>query len=359
MAMPKRCLILAGGKGTRLYPLTHAIPKPLVPLVNRPFLEHVLDRLSAQGIQEVILATAHMAEALAERLGDGRRFGLTLEYLVEETPLDSGGAIKHAESHLAGEPFFVLNGDILTELDLAEMAEFHEQCGAAVTISLARVEDPSAYGVVELEDRRVVRFVEKPPPEAVRSHFVNAGTWLFDPGMVERMPRGRPFSIEREFFPDLLRDEVPMYGYLEPGYWLDIGTVSKYLQAHRDILLGKLSLELPGDPAAAGVRAGAGTRIAAGVHLEPPVLLGRNVSIATGATLLAGTCVGDDVTVEEGALIEASVLWAGVRVGARAQLRRCVVGHGRQIPPDAILTDQVVEDAPGGGAGEGDDSRRG
>jgi mannose-1-phosphate guanylyltransferase len=337
-------LILAGGKSTRLYPLTFALPKPMVPVLNRPFLEHMIDWLRAHRVRDIILATGYLPEAIQAHFRSGRQYGVHIEYVVEDTPLDTGGAIKNCEA-LLDEPFFVFNGDILTGLDLSDMAAQHARTRAQVSISLAWVEDPTAYGVIETDDSgRILSFQEKPKPEEVTSHYINAGTYLFDPEMLTMMPSSARFSIEKDFYPQALGRGVHMYGYRDSSYWLDIGTTEKYIQAHRDILSGKLDRRGNGELIAPGIWAGIDTDIAADARLIAPSVAGERCVIGAKAVVGPFAVLGDDVRVEAGAHVADSVVWNGTVIGAGARVERCVAGREVVIAPGMRLEGRAFAD---------------
>jgi mannose-1-phosphate guanylyltransferase len=337
-------LILAGGRSTRLYPLTFSLPKPMVPMVNRPFLEHMIEWLRAHQIRDVILTTGYLPEAIQEHFKSGAAHGVHIEYVVEEQPLDTGGAIKNCEA-LLDESFFVFNGDILTELDLTDMAQEHRASRAKVTISLTYVEDPTPYGVIETDESgRIRRFSEKPRPEEVTSHYINAGTYLFEPEVLAEMPAGKRFSIEKDFYPQALAKGIVMHGYRDRSYWLDIGTAAKYIQAHQDILSRKLARRGRAVEAAPGIWMGADVEIAADAELTPPVVIGERCVIASGARIGPFAVLGDEVRIEAGARVANSVLWSGVVVGAGASVERCIAGRNAAIAPGLHLEDQAVAD---------------
>jgi len=337
-------LILAGGKSTRLYPLTFSLPKPMVPMVNRPFLEHMIEWLRAHGVRDVILTTGYLPDAIQEHFKSGSAHGVRIEYVVEDQPLDTGGAIKNAEA-LLDESFFVFNGDILTELDLTHMAEEHRRSGAKVSISLTWVEDPTPYGVIDTDESgRILSFREKPKPDEVTSHYINAGTYLFEPEVLAEMAAGSRFSIEKDFYPQALAKGMAMHGYRDSSYWLDIGTAAKYIQAHQDILSGKLARRGRAVEAAPGIWMGAGAEVAPDAELVPPVVMGERCVIASGARVGPFAVLGDEVRIEAGARVANSVLWSGATVGARASLERCIAGRNAAISPGVHLEDQAVAD---------------
>ncbi|HXF71758.1 MAG TPA: NDP-sugar synthase [Actinomycetota bacterium] len=312
-----KAVVLVGGEGTRLRPLTETIPKPLVPLVDRPSLDHVLDHLAAHGVHEAILSSSYLEEQFRAFI-DARRGDPSIVWITEEEPLGTGGAIVNALDHLGDEPFLALNGDILTDLDLAAMRAFHEERGAEATIALQRVEDARPFGlVVTGPDGRVREFREK-PREAVPGD-VNAGTYLLDPAVLRRFPRGRPLSIEREVFPALIEEGRRVYGFPAEAYWLDLGTPEKYLQAHFDLLEGRVrGVRYPAPYVAPGAR----------VHLRAH--LGRWVSVCPEAV------VGPDAEVDD------SILLAGARVGAGARVLASIVGPGAEVGDGATVVGSVL-----------------
>ncbi len=335
-------LILAGGKSTRLYPLTLSTPKPMVPIVNRPFLEHMIEWLRGHGVREIILTTGYLPDAIRDHFGAGSSYGVSIEYVVEPEPFDTGGAIKNAEA-LLDRTFFVFNGDILTALDLREMMQQHRRRGAQASISLAWVEDPTAYGVIEIDEAgRILRFREKPKRHEVTSHYINAGTYIFEPQVLQEMPAGVRFSIEREFYPQALARGTHMYGHRDDCYWLDIGTADKYLQAHRDLLAGRLPCGRDGAEIAPGVWAGADTQIAADARLVAPVVMGARCVVGTRAALGPYAVLGDDIHIGEQASVSNSVLWNRAFVGPGATVERCIIGHGVTVPAAARLTGEAL-----------------
>ncbi|WP_217915287.1 sugar phosphate nucleotidyltransferase [Miltoncostaea marina] len=325
--------MLVGGEGRRLRPLTDTRPKPMMRLVDRPFVAHQLDLLRRHGVRDVIFSCGYRPDALRAHFGDGASSGVRLRYVVDPEPLGTAGAIGNAAGLIDDEPFLVLNGDILTDLDIGGLREDHARSGATATVVLTPVEDPSAFGLVRLhDDRSVEEFVEKPAQEDLRPgepFRINAGTYLLDPGVLERIPAGRACSIEREVFPALAGDGV-LYGHPSDAYWRDIGTPASYLAAHHDVLRGALRTESP-----AG-----GAYVAPGAAVDP------------AAELDALACVGRDARVGPGARLVSCVVGERSVVGAGAVLDRCIVGDdvtvadGARIGPGAVLGDGAR--VPGG-----------
>ena len=350
-----KAIILVGGGGTRLRPLTVNTPKPLIPLVNRPFLDHVLYLLREHGIREVVLAVGYRADRFEDGYGDGSHMDMKVTYSREARPLDTGWAVKNVQSLLEpGEPFLVFNGDVLTDLDLSDMLRFHRESGSVCTISLTAVEDPSAYGVVDMDESgRIQRFTEKPKREEATSNWINAGTYIIEypmleyisePQLLESIPPGRPNSVEYGLFPTLLKEGKPLYGYKTGAYWLDIGTPAKYLQAHVDLLSGRLkrSLTPEGELYADNVWVGKECDIHKGARLTGPVVLGSRCQIGEGASL-TGPCVMDEnCLVEAEAELEGVVGWYGARFGSRSNVREAIVGMHGSIGAECVVEGTVV-----------------
>ena len=338
-----QAVILVGGEGTRLRPLTYTIPKPLIPLMNRPFLSFQFELCRRHGITDIILSTSYLASIFQEAFGDGSDLGLELTYVTEESPLDTCGAVKNVEGHIKGT-FLVFNGDVLTDLDLTAMIAYHREKGSVTTISLTPVEDPSAYGLVPLDEAgRVLEFLEKPgPDDEIVTNLINAGTYVIEPELLERVPAGQRHSFERQFFPGLLSDGLPVYGFPSDAYWLDIGTPAKYLQAHHDILDRLLPFDFSGEEVLPGVWAEEGTVIEEGTLVNGPCCLGRGCHIRSGA-IIRGHCVlGHSCCIGPEAVLEGSVLLDGVRVGERSEVHRSVLGRGVVLGQGVEVRDLCV-----------------
>ena len=316
-----QALILAGGEGTRLRPLTSTIPKPVVPLGDRPFIAHMIEWLRRHGVDDVILACGFMAGDVRAVLGDGAALGVRLRYVEEPRPLGTGGALKYAEDVL-DDRFLMLNGDVLTDIDLTAQLEQHERTSARATLALVAVEDPSAYGLVRLaEDRSVIEFLEKPEKSAIDTNLINAGAYVLERDVLEQMPPpGTNVSIERDVFPKLVGHGL--FGHPADAYWLDIGTPERYLQGTFDIVSG---------------------RVATGVPFQRDgVLVLAGSEIAPGATVGPDAVIGPGATVGEGAAIERSVVLKGASVGASCSLRDAIVGPYARIGDDCELELAVV-----------------
>jgi mannose-1-phosphate guanylyltransferase len=334
-----QALILAGGEGTRLRPLTSTIPKPVVPLANRPHMAFMIDWLRRHGVDDVILSCGFMADGVRRVLGDGEALGVRLRYVDEPTPLGTGGALRYA-GELLDERFLMLNGDGLCDFDLTAQLTQHDQTGATATLALHPVEDPSAYGLVHLmEDGSVREFVEKPSSDQHDSNLINAGTYVLERSILEVMaPPGTIISIERDVFPKLVGRGL--YGFVGTGYWLDIGTPERYLEGNFDILEGNVETDL-GAQLEDGRRVLAEGATAEG-RLIAPALVGAGTRVAAGAIVGGCVALGRDVVVEPGAHIERSVILDGVRVGAHTTIRSSIVGPRAVIGAHCHLDGGVV-----------------
>jgi mannose-1-phosphate guanylyltransferase len=335
-----------GGEGTRLRPLTYTTPKPLLPVANVAFLERQLSWLQQHGVDEVVLSLGYLPDAFAAAFPEGRFDGVTLRYAVEGEPLGTAGGIRFAADRAGiGERFVVCNGDILTGLDLSALVRFHDERGAEATIHLARVPDPSAFGVVPTHpDGEVKAFVEKPPPGRAPSEWINAGTYVLEPSVLDRIPPRLTVSVERETFPRMLDQPGRLYACQSDEYWIDIGTVEKYLQAHGDLLARRLGpSSLPADAVEhePGVWVQGDVKLADEARVEPPALIGAGTSVGPGARV-ARAVIGPGCQVGEGTRVLRSVLLEGARLAHEAEAIDSVIGPGAVLEPDAIASDQTI-----------------
>lgn len=337
-----QAVILVGGEGTRLRPLTCERPKPMVPIANAPFLEHMLSWMRGYGVDAAVLALCYLPGRIRDHFGDGAALGIRLGYAVEETPLGTAGAVKNSLPH-PEETFLVFNGDVLTDWDLGAMIEFHRARGAQATIALTPVDNPTLYGVVEADgEGRVHRFVEKPSWDAVTSNFINAGIYILEPEVLDLVPANRFYMFEHGLFPEMLRLGRPVYGYPSAAYWIDIGTPEKYLDVHRDLLKGKITVPIPGSQVAPHIWQGEGCEIDAAARISGPVVLGQGCRVAAGARLLGPVVLGDGCVVGPDSVVEDAVLWEGTTVGHGATLRGCIVGDHAEIGDGVMALQGVV-----------------
>jgi NDP-sugar pyrophosphorylase family protein len=342
MKKPMQALILAGGEGTRLKPLTITTPKPIVPIGNEPFLLRQIESLKNAGVTEIILSTGYQPHAIEKALGDGSAYGVRLKYLVEPAPLGTGGAYKFAEAFLDTSTI-VLNGDILTDVDLERVAEQHRESGAAATIVLTRVENPSAYGLVETgASGEVVRFLEKPKAEElsrIKINTINAGIYILEPKVLDLIPANENHSFEYQLFPRLLQNNENFRAFIaENNYWLDIGTPQRYLQAHYDLIAGKIR-NLGGNGSDFKKSSAAGiddiSWIAEGCVIEPNARVINSV-------------LGKNVVIAENAVVRNSVIWSGTQINSHTNISdsiigsHCHIGSNISLPSGAVLGDKTL-----------------
>jgi mannose-1-phosphate guanylyltransferase len=327
---PLEAIVLVGGQGTRLRPLTLSAPKPLLPTAGVPFLSHLLARAAAGGVTHVVLATCYKAEMFSEVFGDGSAFGLSMSYVTEEEPLDTGGGIRNAAQSLRGtnpaDPVVVMNCDILSGHDLGAQLDLHVKTEAAVTLHLVEVPDPSRFGCVPIDDTgRVTAFLEKTPNPV--TNRINAGCYVFRRDVISQIPLGRRVSVERETFPGLIEAGELVMGYPESAYWLDVGTPQAFVRGSCDLVLGALP----------------GPAVPAAGHTAESLLLDR-ATVAEGAEVTGGTTVGAGATVARGATVSGSVIFDGAQVGEGAVVRDSIVGRGAVIEAGVVIEDAIIGD---------------
>jgi mannose-1-phosphate guanylyltransferase len=336
-----KAVILAGGEGTRLRPLTLTTPKPVVPVVDRPFLRHQLDLLATVGVTEVIFSVAYRPERIQSVFGDGGTLGRKIRYVVEETPLGTGGAVKNAEPELDGTTI-VFNGDILTDVDLPAVVRRHREARASATLVLAPVPNPAAYGLVEIDEAgRVRRFIEKPDPTQITTDTINAGIYVLEKETLSLMPPAVNHSIERAFFPALLGRGDHVAAHVHRGYWIDIGTPEKYLQVHRDILRGRFPVALRGRAVSGGWIEGQ-AEIDPKAELQGPFYIGPGCHVAAGARVGPDAVLVADVRLAGGAAVQDSVVWPGAEIGAGARVSGSLVGQAVRIGKNATVSAGAV-----------------
>jgi mannose-1-phosphate guanylyltransferase len=339
-----QAVILVGGEGTRLRPLTSTVPKPVVPLVDRPFIVFMLEWLARHGVDDVVMSCGFLATAVRNVLGDGSQHGLRLRFVEEPEPRGTAGALKYAED-LLDERFLMLNGDVLTDIDLTAQIAQHEATGAVGTLALVPVSDPSAYGLVRLhDDQSVSEFVEKPSADEIDTRLISAGAYVLERAVLDLVPADRNVSIEREVWPQLVGQGL--FGYAADAYWLDIGTPERYLQGTFDILEGQVVTAVT-DRLGPGYLS-VGERVQLDGRIVPPALVDRGCTIAAGAHVGSLVVLGEGVSVGEGTTVERSVVLNGAEIGAGCVLRDCIVaagvriGDGSEISGGAVLGEGVT-----------------
>jgi len=337
-----KALILVGGEGTRLRPLTCNTPKAMVPVLNTPFLEHVIRHLGKHQVKDIVLAQGHLAQPIESYLGDGSRLGVRLTYIVEDEPRGTAGAIKNAESYL-DETFLAMNGDIFNDLDITAVVEFHRKRKAKVTIALTPVADPTAYGLIETEERgRILRFLEKPGWDEVTTNMINAGTYVLEPDVLTQILPETRVSIERETFPLLLSQGEPVYAYPSSAYWLDMGTPEKYLQLHRDLLSGKSGHYTPATDRE--VLIGRQCSVHPTAQINGPVVIGDNCTIGENTRLTGPVVIGNGCTILEDTVIKGSIIWHDVQMGPRVRLKESMVADHCCLNADSVIEEAVLGD---------------
>jgi mannose-1-phosphate guanylyltransferase/phosphomannomutase len=338
-----RAVLMAGGEGSRLRPLTSRRPKPLAPVAGKPVMEHILELLKKHGFDEVVSTLHYLADEIEAYFGDGEALGLKMHYVVEDTPLGTAGAVKMAHDLLGDDTFLVISGDALTDLDLSAVVRHHKEQGNDVTIALQRVTNPLEFGVVVTDETgRIVRFLEKPSWGEVFSDTINTGIYVLEPGILDLMTRGKSYDFSKDLFPDMLRDGAKLGGYVIDAYWTDIGNLEQYQQANYDAVERKVDIAFPGEEIAPGVYAGEGTKIDPAARIEGPVVIGRECRIAAGATIVGPSVLGDRTIVERDASICRSVLWEDVYVGEEASLSDCTVADRNTIQKRATVNENSV-----------------
>jgi mannose-1-phosphate guanylyltransferase / phosphomannomutase len=342
-----KAVIMAGGKGTRLQPLTSNQPKPMIPIVNTPCMEHIVRLLKRYGFEDILVTLEFMPEVIREYFGDGSEWGVKIDYSVEEEPLGTAGSVKYIEDRLT-ERFVVVSGDALTDVDLEKAVALHEERGAEVTLVLKKVDDPSEFGIVVVEDDgRVSDFLEKPDEEEVFSYTANTGIYIVEPEVLRDIPEGQEYDWSKQQFPKMLEEGRPIYGYVMEGYWEDIGNIEQYMSAQRDVLNGKVrGVRPPGEEVRKGVYIGDGVQVNE-EYLEGPVVLGEGVWIADGAHVGPYSILAPNVSVKVAASIKESTVAHGTSIGEGAGLdgallgRSCTVGDYARLLEGSALGDEV------------------
>jgi mannose-1-phosphate guanylyltransferase/phosphomannomutase len=338
-----KAVIMAGGEGTRLRPLTSTRPKPMVPIVNQPVMEHILGLVKHHGMTEVVATLAFMPRVIQEYFGDGDEWGMSISYAIEETPLGTAGSVKNAESLLNDGPFIVISGDAVTDFDLTEAARFHASHDGPVTIVLTRVPDPSDFGVViTADDGRIERFLEKPTWGQVFSDTINTGIYVIDPLVFDFIPAEGASDFSSDVFPALMEAGHNLYGFIAEGYWCDVGSLESYMDAHRDILDGLAKVYVPGTHARDDVWIGKGAAIDPTAELGSKVVIGENVRVRAGAHIGDYSVIGDNCLVSDGATVERSILWDDAYLGALSDTRGAILCRGVDVRSRARIEQGVA-----------------
>jgi mannose-1-phosphate guanylyltransferase len=337
-----KAILLAGGKGTRLRPLTIHTPKPIVPIFDRPFLHYQLDRLKqVPEIDEVILSLNYQPRRIEEIFGDGGESGLGIRYVVEPAPLGTAGAVRYAGESLR-ESVVVFNGDVLTQIDLAAVIRLHRERKAKATIVLTPVDNPSAYGLVETDaDGNILRFLEKPNPDEITCNTINAGIYVLEPDTFSRIPKDTAWSIERSFFPSLIERGETFIAYVDQGYWIDIGTPEKYMQVHRDIMDGRYRAA-PFAPGGSSTWISPEARVESGAAIEGPCFIDAGAVIKGGARIGPYCVIGRQCWIEEHAVLDRAIVWPNTRISQEAVVRGSILGRHCHVGRSALVENGVV-----------------
>jgi mannose-1-phosphate guanylyltransferase / phosphomannomutase len=348
-----KAVIMAGGEGTRLRPLTSNLPKPMMPLANKPMMEHVVDLLRRHGFEEIVVTLAFMPDAIRTYFGDGSEFGVHIQYATEEVPLGTAGSVRNAADAL-DERFLVISGDVLTDIDLDKVVAFHEEKGALATIGLVPVENPLEFGIViTREDGSIERFLEKPSWGQVFSDTINTGIFVLEPAIFDHIPGDRAVDFSSEVFPSLLRQGLPLFGAVADGYWEDVGTPEAYVSVHKDILDQKVEVAVPGFEVSGGVWIGEGGEVHPDAMIDGPAVVGDNARVGAGVRLGEYAVLGANVKVRDGAEVRRSIvqdnayLGEGVRLAGTVVGRACDIRRGARLEDGSVVGDEcfIGEDA--------------
>jgi mannose-1-phosphate guanylyltransferase/phosphomannomutase len=344
-----KAVVMAGGEGTRLRPMTANCPKPLLPVVNQPIMEHVLKLLRRHGFQDTVVTVQFLASLVRNYFGDGEELGMRLEYATEESPLGTAGSVKNAEAVLDDDTFLVISGDALTDIDLSAMVAFHRERGALVTVGLKRVPNPLEFGIIIVDDDgRIQRFLEKPTWGQVFSDTVNTGIYVMEPEVFAHVAADEVVDWSGDVFPALLEAGAPLFGYVADGYWEDVGTHESYLQAQADVLNGRVQVELEGFEVSPGVWIGEGAEVDREAILTGPLFIGDYAQVEAGAELREHTVLGSNAVVKSGAFLHRAVVQDNVYVGPQVNLRGCVIGkntdimRGARVEEGSVIGDECV-----------------
>jgi mannose-1-phosphate guanylyltransferase/phosphomannomutase len=338
-----KAVVMAGGEGTRLRPMTANQPKPLLPVVNKPIMEHVLLLLKRHGFTETVVTVQFLASLVRNYFGDGEDVGMSLQYATEEMPLGTAGSVKNAEDELRADPFLVISGDALTDIDLSALVRYHQENSALVTVALTRVPNPLEFGIIIVdEDGRIQRFLEKPTWGQVFSDTVNTGIYVMEPEVLAEVPAGVSVDWSGDVFPQLLKSGAPLYGWIADGYWEDVGSHESYLKAQADVLSGRVEAEIDGFEVSPGVWVSEGAEVDPEALLSGPLCIGDYAKIEAGAQLREFTVVGSNVVVKEGAFLHRAVVHNNVYVGQGTTLRGCVIGKNTDVMGSARIEEGAV-----------------
>jgi len=337
-----KAMILAAGVGSRLDPLTRTIPKPMVPIVNRPVIEHLIFLLKKHGFTDIMMNLYYLGDVVKNYFKDGSRWGVKIHYSEEDQLWGDAGSVKRCEKFF-DSTFIVIGGDDLTDLDLGRLIKFHKEKKSLATIALSLVEDPSEYGIALMNEKgRITRFLEKPKGEMIFSNAANIGIYLLEPDIFDLIPANASYGFGASLLPMLIERKLPLHGFLTSSYWKDVGNLKTYHQSHTDALAGRVQLNMPYPETRKYVWMGENVEIAPDAEVGYPVLIGSGTKIASGARVLENSVIGENCVIEEGASVEQSILWDEATVMRDTMLVRCVVGKGCRVKSNVAVFDGVI-----------------
>lgn len=339
-----KAMILAAGVGSRLDPLTRNIPKPMVPIINKPVMEHIIELLARNGFSKIMVNLHYHGDQIEGYFGDGSKWGVKIQYSCEDRLWGDAGSVKRCEQFF-DSTFLVIGGDDLADIDLKRVVKQHKEHKALCTIALSLVDEPSEYGIVLLNERgKITRFLEKPKGEVIFSNMANTGVYVFEPEVFEFIPKGMTYGFGNDVFPLLLEQKKRFYGYLTSSYWRDVGNLKQYHETHRDALQGKVNIKFPMAQVKKFVWMGENVEIDPTAEIGYPVVIGNNCRVEKNAKVLENSVLGDNCVVEENAIVQDSILWEGAHVMRETILEGCVVGTGCQVKSNAAVFDGVIVD---------------
>ena len=340
-----KAMILAAGVGSRLDPLTRAIPKPMMPVVNRPVIEHIVLDLKKHGFDEIMVNLHYLGDVIQQGLGDGSRLGITISYAQEDKLWGDAGSVKRSQAFFGNETFLVVGGDDISDIDLSGLMALHREKQAASTIATTVVDDPSQFGIVVTdEDGRITRFLEKPKGGDVFSNTANTGVYVFEPDVFDLIPPDTFWGFGNNVFPSLLASGRPLYGFATTSYWKDVGNLQVYRQTNFDALVGLVHLDIPLHQESPNVWKGEGVQIDPTARIGSPVAIGNHVTVGAGARILGNTILGDGCVIEADVTLKDTILWANARISQGTHLERCVVGTGAQVQSNVAIFDANIVD---------------
>ncbi len=341
--MTVRAMVMAAGAGTRLHPLTASVPKPMVPIANRPVLEYTIENLRRHGVTEMILNLHSHPELIRNHFKNGEAWGVRIQYSQEPELLGTAGGVRNVASFLKGNTFFVMSGDGLTDINLTRMLDFHKSQKALATIALKAVDTRFEYGVTLTNQKgRITRFIEKPLWSDFFSNAVNTGIYLLEPRVLAKIPSGTPYDFGSQLWPKLLKERARLFGHRTDAYWCDVGNLREYRRAQKDVLDGKVRLPFSGQLIQPRVWVDEGTVIDRSVKIDPPCLIGRNCRIEKGAHIGAYTVIGHHARIGRRTRLSNCILWNNVRVAQRVNLENCIIGHGARVSENISVYEGAV-----------------